>query len=301
MTDQNPKRKVLGKGLGALLSSKTSAAPPPEPVVEKPADTTLAIDEIQANPLQPRIIFDPPALHELALSIRANGIIQPLVVRMVDGKPQLIAGERRLRAAKIAGLERVPVVIREIDEARLLEITLVENIQREDLNPLEVADAYQRMMLELGLTHEQIAERTGKERSTVTNHLRLLRLPGDVQQYLASGQLSMGHARTLIAIEDAETQIALAKKAAEEGLSVRQLEQLARAYSSAAKKEKEQPSAQPTLDANWKAAIQELQRVLGTKVSVQLSKKGNGKLEIEFYSHQDLQRIYELLAGDSDN
>jgi ParB family chromosome partitioning protein len=293
MNDQPPKRKVLGKGLGALLSAKPSAA---NTTATRP-DATLPIESIAPNPLQPRVVFQQAALDELAQSIRANGIIQPLVVRMVAGKPQLVAGERRLRAAKLAGLKEVPVFITQIDDARLLEVTLIENIQREDLNPLEVAEAYQRLMLELGLTHEQIAERTGKDRSTITNHLRLLRLPQPVQALIAERKLSMGHARALVPFEDPQEQIELANRAATESLSVREMERLAREHSSAQKQTKDGSSLKTSLDANWKAAVEELQRLLGTRVHVQLGPRGNGKLEIEFYSHQELQRIYDVLMG----
>lgn len=295
MTDQPPKRKVLGKGLGALLTAK-----PTSTVASSRPDAMLAIESITPNPLQPRVVFQQAALDELAQSIRANGIIQPLVVRMVGGKPQLVAGERRLRAAKLAGLKEVPVFITQIDDARLLEVTLIENIQREDLNPLEVAEAYQRLMLDLGLTHEQIAERTGKDRSTITNHLRLLRLPQPVQLLIAERKLSMGHARALVPFENAQEQIDLANRAAAESLSVREMERLAREHSSSRKQSKDADARQTALDANWKAAVEELQRLLGTRVHVHLGPRGNGKLEIEFYSHQELQRIYDVLMGEGE-
>jgi len=219
----------------------------------------------------------------------------------VEDRTQLVAGERRLRAAKLAGLTEVPVVYTDIDDHRLLEVTLIENIQREDLNPLEVGEAYQRLIVELGLTHEQIAERTGKDRSTITNHLRLLRLPEVIQQLVAVRRLSMGHARTLVPIPDADDQIALANKAAAESLSVREMERMARQHSSAAPKTKDATQSKPELDANWKAAINDLQRVLGTKVNVQLGQRGSGKLEILFYSAQDLERIYELIVASGDS
>lgn len=298
MTDQQPKKRALGKGLGALLATK------PADMLrdfrhEGAKPQLLPLSSIDPNPLQPRTVFHQAALDELAQSIRANGIIQPLVVRTVAGRTQLVAGERRLRAAKLAGLEQVPVVFTEIDDTRLLEVTLIENIQREDLNPLEVAEAYQRLMVELGLTHEQIAERTGKDRSTITNHLRLLRLPEAIQQLVADRRLSMGHARALVAIQDTTDQVALANKAAAESLSVREMERLARNHTSAAARPRKQET-KDELDANWKAAMATLQQVLGTKVNVQLGARGSGKLEIEFYSPQDLQRIYDLLIGPGD-
>lgn len=300
MTDQQPKKRVLGKGLGALLTTKPTTFANPLPQ-ESSLARSVPIRSIQPNPLQPRTVFHQAALDELAQSIRANGIIQPLVVRSVNGITQLVAGERRLRAASLAGLTHVPVVFSEIDDARLLEVTLIENIQREDLNPLEVAEAYQRLIDELGLTHEQIAERTGKDRSTITNHLRLLRLPDTIQQLIADRRLSMGHARALVAIHDTDQQITLANKVAAESLSVREMERLARQHT-ITPKQNASTAKEPQLDPNWKAAIADLQRVLGTKVTVQLGSRGAGKLEIAFFSHQDLERIYEILVaqrGDS--
>jgi ParB family transcriptional regulator, chromosome partitioning protein len=294
MTDPLRKKKALGRGLGALLTTKL---PADTPAGDGP--TLLAIDQVEPNPLQPRTIFHQAALDELAQSIRANGIIQPLVVRRINGTTQLVAGERRLRAAKLAGLSEVPVVYREIDDARLLEITLIENIQREDLNPLEVAEAYQRLVVELGLTHDQIAERTGKDRSTITNHLRLLRLPQVIQQLIADRRLSMGHARALVPIQNEEEQIQLANKAAAESLSVREMERLARSHSSAQRTKKSTSEAEQ-LDPNWKAALAELERVLGTRVKIQLGQRGSGKIEIEFYSQQDLERLYELIVAGQD-
>lgn len=298
MTDQLPKKKALGKGLGALLTTRPSAPRSDLGTAERPSATQIAIESIEPNPLQPRTVFHQTALDELAQSIRANGIIQPLVVRSVAGKTQLVAGERRLRAAKLAGLREVPVVFRDIDDTHLLEITLIENIQREDLNPLEVAEAYQRLMLELALTHEQIAERTGKERSTITNHLRLLRLPAVIQGLIGDRRLSMGHARALVSVADQEDQIALANKAAAESLSVREMEKLTRDYANA-KRSSKKPQRSTELDPNWKAAIHELEGILGTRVRVQLGARGSGKLEIDFFSHQDLERIYELLVADN--
>lgn len=298
MTDQQPKKRALGKGLSALLTTKPSDLHSTA-TVEASIPRVLKLEQIEPNPLQPRTIFQQAALDELAQSIRANGIIQPLIVRKKDGLTQLVAGERRLRAAKLAGLAEVPVVFTEIDDTRLLEVTLIENIQREDLNPLEVAEAYQRLMVDLGLTHEQIAERTGKDRSTITNHLRLLRLPQAIQQLVADRRLSMGHARALVAVPDTDDQLALANKAAAESLSVREMERLARQHSTLKKNRQPDHRAQD-LDPNWKAAIADLQRVLGTKVNVQLGARGSGKLEIEFYSSQDLERIYEILIGTGD-
>lgn len=298
MTDQQRKKRVLGKGLDALLSPRATAITrPAASALEIPASepTKLAIDKIQPNPLQPRTIFHQQALDELSQSIRANGIIQPLIVRRVDENIQLVAGERRLRAARLAGLTEVPVVFTQISDGRLLEVTLIENIQREDLNPLEIAEAYQRLILELGLNHEQIADRTGKDRSTITNHLRLLRLPHEVQQLLADRRLSMGHARALAALEDATTQIHLANQASAESLSVREVERLARDAGSEGKQQKQKSGRLPELDPNWKAALAQLQDYLGTRVRIHLRSPGKGRLEIDFYSDEELQRIYATI------
>lgn len=302
MTEQSPKKKALGRGLGALLTPRATAAAKPAPSPSFPVDSApqrLAITKIEPNPLQPRTIFNQQALDELSQSIRANGIIQPLIVRNVNGSIQLVAGERRLRAAKLVGLTEVPVVFTNIADDHLLEVTLIENIQREDLNPLEVAEAYQRLILELGLNHEQIAERTGKDRSTITNHLRLLRLPAEVQQLLADRRLSMGHARALVAIEDSATQVQLANRAAAESLSVREVERLARDASAAPKPDKQKTHRIPDLDPNWKDALTRLQDHLGTRVRIQLRSPGMGRLEIDFYSEEELQRIYAILLAEA--
>lgn len=301
MTDQQRKKRALGKGLDALLSPRaTTVARSATSMIAVPdsAPITLSVEQIQPNPLQPRTIFSQQALDELSQSIRANGIIQPLIVRRLDDGIQLVAGERRLRAAKLAGLLEVPVVFTQISDERLLEVTLIENIQREDLNPLEVAEAYQRLILELGLSHEQIAERTGKDRSTITNHLRLLRLPHEVQQLLASRRLFMGHARALVALEDASTQVHLANQAAAESLSVREVERLVRDTGSEAKQRKQKNGRLPELDPNWKAALAQLQDHLGTRVRIHLRSPGKGRLEIDFYGEEELQRIYATILGE---
>lgn len=301
MTDQPPKKRALGKGLDALLSPRATAVTRPSAnVLQVPAatPTKLPIERVHPNPLQPRTVFHQQALDELSQSIRANGIIQPLIVRRVDDNIQLVAGERRLRAAKLAGLTEVPVVFAEISDDRLLEVTLIENIQREDLNPLEIAETYQRLILELGLNHEQIAERTGKDRSTITNHLRLLRLPHEVQQLLADRRLSMGHARALVAIEDASTQVQLANQAAAESLSVREVERLVRDVGADGRSPKQKNSRVPDLDPNWKAALAQLQDHLGTRVRIHLRNPGKGRLEIDFYSEDELQRIYATILGE---
>src|SRR5712671_5861151 len=223
-------RKALGKGLAALLPGKTfgptTGAAVATAAISGPAPTILPVDAIHPNPMQPRVVFQPERLEELAASIRANGIIQPLIVRRHEGQYQLIAGERRWRAAKLAGLKDVPVVLQEVADPLLLELALIENIQREDLNAIETAQAYDRLGRELGLSQEEIGRRTGKDRSSIANALRLLKLPAEVQLLLAEHRLSMGHARAVLGLPTAEQQIEISEKAAAQGLSVRQVEAL---------------------------------------------------------------------------
>jgi len=290
---ENP-RKALGKGLGALLPTRPPASAPPPPAHEDIAQT-ISVDAIEPNPHQPRRIFQNEKLSELAQSIRANGIIQPIVVRRVGDKFQLVAGERRWRASKLAGLTQVPVVIQDIPDDRLLEITLIENIQREDLNPIETAQAFSRMASELTLTAEQIGQRTGKDRTTITNFMRLLGLPTDLQQLIAERRLSAGHARCLLALPGPELQREVAEKAVAQGWSVRQLERTTQRMMEG-RKPKHVDAVET--DPNVKAAIQEMERVLGTKVRIVEKAKQKGKIEIEYYSAEDLDRIYSAIVGE---
>jgi ParB family transcriptional regulator, chromosome partitioning protein len=291
----NP-RKALGRGLGTLLPTRPQpAAPPPaEPVAEAPAQT-VPIGSIDPNPLQPRRVFKAERLDELARSIRANGIIQPLVVRIVGGRHQLIAGERRWRAAKLAGIEQVPVCILDIPDDRLLEVSLIENIQRENLNPIDTALAFSALSTEFALNPEQIGERTGKDRTTITNFMRLLQLPEDLQQMVADGQLTAGHARCLLTLPTAVLQREVAEKAVSQAWSVRQTERTTQKMM-ADRDPKHVDEVQ--VDPNVKAAIQEMERALGTRVRIMEKRKG-GKIEIEYYSPEDLDRIYETIVGDS--
>jgi ParB family transcriptional regulator, chromosome partitioning protein len=294
-TDQP--RKALGKGLDALLRSNKTAPSvvSTEPVaVTGPGPLLVPIGDIQPNPLQPRTVFQAERLAELAQSIRENGIIQPLVVRKAAVGYQLIAGERRWRAARMANLERVPVVVQDFADERLMEITLIENIQREDLNPIEVAHAFDRLAKEFQLSHEQIAQRTGKDRTTITNMMRLLRLPQDIQLLLAEHRLSMGHARAILGLPTPELQIEVAERTTAEGLSVRQVERLVQKMS---EPREPKPAAEAALDPNVKAAIQELERVLGTRVRLTEKSENRGRIEIEYYSMDDLTRIYETIVG----
>jgi ParB family chromosome partitioning protein len=294
---ENP-RKVLGKGLNALLATRTQAPPAPaaDPPELKVAPTeiprTLSVDAIEVNPLQPRRVFQQERLEELAQSIRANGIIQPLVLRRAGERYQLVAGERRWRAARLAGLAEVPVVIREISDDRLLEITLIENIQREDLNPIETAVAFERLGRELNLNAEEIGRRTGKDRTTVLNTLRLLQLPKDLQDFVSEGRLSQGHARCLLSLPTPELQREVAEKSAAQGWSVRQMERTTQKMI-AGREARHADDVQ--IDPNVKDAIERLRTTLGTQVRIVERSKG-GKIEIDFYSSEDLDRIYGLIV-----
>jgi ParB family transcriptional regulator, chromosome partitioning protein len=300
-------RKVLGKGLSALLPQRHSPTyttpsievenlPPSSP--ENSWARTLPIDSIRPNPNQPRQDFSESGLEELAQSIRANGIIQPLTVCETPNEHfTIVAGERRWRAAKLAGLTEVPVFIRAVESDKLLELALVENIQREDLNPMETARAFEQLVDQHHLTHEQIAERTGKDRSTITNSLRLLRLAPEVQDYVAAGRLSMGHARALLGLERSASQVVVSKQIIERDLSVRATEALVRhAAAAQAPDANAQPRPEKKVDANTKAALEEMAMALGTKVRIVARTEHSGRIEIEYYSQEDLQRIYEVIV-----
>jgi len=236
-------------------------------------------------------------LEELAASIRANGIIQPLIVRRVGQQYQIVAGERRWRAAKIAGLSEVPVVVQEVADRQMLELALIENIQREDLNPIETALAYDRLAREMGLSQEEIGRRTGKDRTSVNNTIRLLRLPKEVQLLVAEHRLSMGHAKAILGLATAEQQIQFAEKAASQGLSVRQVEALVqeigsdRARGGGLKRETQQ-------DPNVRAAVDQLERALGTRVRIVEMSEQRGRIEIDYYSQADLHRLFQHIAGE---
>lgn len=275
-------RKALGRGLSALLREVETTTTGLEQV---------AVDLIVPNPFQPRRAFPEETLRELADSIRASGVLQPILLRRGDGKYQLIAGERRLRAARLAGLHAVPAVIRDLGDRETLELAVTENVMREDLNPIEVAHAYGSLQEKFQLSHDEIAGRIGVNRSTVTNTLRLLRLPEQVQEMVAKGDVSAGHARALLGLETAERQNELARLIAKRGLSVRQVESMVVSAQRA-------PRAQGTgrqVDPNTRAAALELERALGTRVKIVGSEK-RGRIEISYFSAEDLQRLYELLT-----
>jgi ParB family chromosome partitioning protein len=290
--EPDKQRRALGKGLSALLPKKTGTLPEP-PVEHATPGTRVAsvpIAQIEPNPLQPRTIFDPGRLQELSNSIETHGVIQPILVRRKDSHFELIAGERRLRAAKLAGLSEVPAIIQDYADDRVLEIALIENIQREDLNPIETAQALERLAREMNLSHEEIANRTGKDRTTITNMIRLLRLPSDVQLLVAERRLSMGHARAILGLAKPEHQTQLAEKAAAQGFSVRQVERLVKKVN-----EPREPSESPLQDPNIRAAVTELENALGTRVKIVEKSDQRGRIEIEYYSQEDLQRLYELI------
>lgn len=286
-------RKVLGKGLGSLLPSRPVAPPISQPTA---ALNKLPIESLAPNPKQPRSAFNQEALNELAASIKENGIIQPIIVRKVENAFYIIAGERRWRAAGIAGLKEVPIVVQDLSEDRVREIALIENIQREDLTPIEVAVALDKLSDELGLTHDELAARTGKNRATITNTIRLLRLPAEVRDGISSGQISMGHAKVLLSLDNEETIRELASRIMNSGMTVRQLEDTIKRLIETRGRKKAEP---PPLDPNLKAAIAEMKAHLGTAVRVIEKKKGKGRIEIDYESAAELDRIYSVIVGEA--
>jgi len=306
-------RNALGRGLGALIR-EPEAQVPPEPIPQPPHAVStgntaaapakdwaaaggpyqLDIDLIDPSPYQPRTRFREEALDELARSIKSSGIIQPLVVRPLGKRFQLIAGERRWRAAQRAGLDKVSAIIRNVPDALALEMTLVENIQREDLNAIEAARAFERLMDEFQLTQETVAERTGKDRTTVANSIRLLKLEPTIQDWIEEGKLSAGHGRALLAVPDSQLRMRYAQRAARGGLTVRQIERLAARRSRS--KSSGDVSTEAHADANIRAALEDLQRQLGTKVLLrQKTKLRPGQLVLEYYDDAQLMGIYDRL------
>lgn len=300
MSDQKPNRKksVLGRGLGALLEDSPAKHKSEEilPEVVKTGIFEIPLEQIQVNPFQPRVHFDKEALAELAESIKVQGIIQPITVRKLDSNEyQLISGERRFQASKIAGLTQIPAYVRTANDQQMLEMALIENIQRENLNALEIAQSYQRLLAECDLKQEELGDRVGKNRTTVNNYLRLLKLPPTIQASIRDKQLSMGHARALINIEDVDKQLAIFKKAVEEELSVRQVEALVKSLNEG----KPEKASAPELDPVRKYEINKLQQRLashfGTKVALKSNPKNKGEIKIPFNSASDLNRILEIL------
>ena len=280
------KTSRLGRGLNALIPEHQESA-----VAIDSQISQISVGLIKANPYQPRFEFDGQALEELKSSIKENGVIQPLTVRKKNEHYELIAGERRLRAVTQLGIEKVPVYIIKVDsKEEMLELAIIENVQREKLNPIEQANAYQRLIDECDLTQEEVAKKIGKERTTITNILRLLKLPETIQESVIKEEISMGHARALLSIEDAERQQEVWKKTIKESLSVRKAEQLAKELGRRPKKDK--PS-KPKRSVFLQKVEQELREILGTKVVVHSRREG-GSIEVEFYSPEDLNRLIEI-------
>jgi ParB family chromosome partitioning protein len=300
-TPHKKDKEALGKGIRSLLQSidadlKTTSGELKSSVVEAVTNMLrIPLDQIETNPRQPRHDFDEQALQELAHSIRLHDIIQPVTVsKLPTGKYRLISGERRFRAAKIAGLKDLPAYIRQADDQQLLELALLENLQREDLNAMEIALSYKRMMEELNYTQEQVAERMGKERSTVANYIRLLKLPPDIQVAVRSNQLSMGHARALINVDTVDKQLFLFHEIKNKSLSVRQTEELVRRLYKENTGVKN--SVKPTIPEAFKRIEDNLASHFSTRVKLNHNKKGEGNISIEYYSLQELNKLLDQLG-----
>lgn len=279
-------RQPLGRGLSALLGEDTNAD-------AKSTVNEVDIDLVEPNPEQPRTRFPDSALDELAQSIRANGIVQPIVVRKKGSGYQIVAGERRWRAAQRAGLRRIPVAIREIADDKLLEIALIENIQRQELNPIEEARAFRKLIDSIGLTQEELSERVGKERSLIATSLRILKLSSDILQLIEEGKLSAGHGRALLLSDDVAMQRRVAGNIIEKGLSVREAERILRGSA----KKPNTSIIKESKDPNVRLAETKLMRVLGTNVKISGGKAGAGRIEIEYYNSNDLDRLYQRIVN----
>ena len=296
------KRNGLGKGLDSLIPNKNEKKPKTsakiddrekkEEEVLKSGEIMVKINQVEPNRDQPRKDFDEDALVELADSIKQFGILQPLIVQKKKDYYEIIAGERRWRAAKIAGVKEVPVIVKEFTDQEIVEISLIENIQRENLNPIEEAMAYKRLMEEFNLKQDEIAERVSKSRTAVTNSMRLLKLSPRVQQMIVDDMISTGHARALLAIDDEEQQYILANKIFDEKLSVRETEKLVKALKNP-KKEIKKPKSEHTFV--YDNIEEQMKNIIGTKVSVNPKANGKGRIEIEYYSEEELERIYDLI------
>ncbi|MCX8160597.1 MAG: ParB/RepB/Spo0J family partition protein [Candidatus Saccharicenans sp.] len=277
-------KKALGKGLGAFIPEEFG-------ILKEDRYAEVEIDKVRPNPQQPRTIFDDQSIEELARSIKETGIIQPVLVVPEDDHYRLVVGERRWRAAQKAGLRSIPVIIRNLTREKQLEIQLIENIHREDLNPLEIAQAFQQLSTELGLTQQEIADRVGKDRASVANYLRLLKLPEEVKNFMLEGKLSMGQARALLGLEEPELQLQAARMVVERQLSVRETEKLVQRY------REKPPRAQKSLeDPDLRAVEEELVRFLGTKVTIS-GNRNKGAIRIFYFSLDDLNRIYDKIKG----
>lgn len=289
----------LGKGLDSLIPASVPKMEAEQEVVKTESNaqgTYVKITKVEPNREQPRKNFDEDALQELADSIKQYGIVEPLIVQDRKTHYEIIAGERRWRAAKLAGLKEVPVIVRNYTEQEIVEISLIENIQREDLNPIEEAQAYKRLLTEFHLKQDEVAERVSKSRTAVTNSMRLLKLCDEVQQMIIDDMITTGHARALISIEDPEQQYTIAQKVFDEKLNVRDVEKLVKNLNKPEKAKKE-PVADKALEVVYQDLEEKLKQSLGTKVSIASKGDGAGKLEIEFYTHDDLEKITDLLTG----
>ena len=288
--------KGLGRGINALIPEEPAETNEKvivkEVVVKEPAETKVRLSQVEPNREQPRKMFDEDALIELSESIKQYGVLQPLLVQKKDNYYEIIAGERRWRAAKLAGLKEVPVIIRNYTEQEIVEISLIENIQREDLNPIEEAQAYKRLLTEFHLKQDEVAERVSKSRAAVTNSIRLLKLNEEVQRMVVDEMISTGHARALLAVENPEEQYNLAQRIFDEKLSVRDVEKLVKNLHKPAKSKKVDDK---TMQVIYQDIEEKLKQKLGRKVTVTSKGEGSGKIEIEFYNHEDLDRLLDVL------
>ncbi len=292
--DTGAKKARIGKGLDALIPSGgvSKTVEKPVKVTDKDGVVNVKISKVEPNREQPRKNFDEDALQELAESIKQFGVLQPILVQERDDYYEIIAGERRWRAANIAGLKEVPVIIRNLTEQEIVEIALIENIQREDLNPIEEAQAYKRLLTEFNLKQDEVAERVSKSRTAVTNSMRLLKLSDEVQQMVIDEMITTGHARALLAIEDPEQQYILAQKVFDEKLSVRDIEKLVK---NLGKTKVQKKSKEKQLTAIYQEIEEALKGKLSTKVSIVAKENGAGKIEVEFFSHEELDRLMDLI------
>jgi ParB family chromosome partitioning protein len=277
-------KKALGKGLGAFIPDEFS-------ILKEERFAEIEIDEIRPNPFQPRMKFDDESIDELASSIRESGVVQPVVVTPEEDHYKIIVGERRWRAAQKAGLRKIPVLIRNIPKEKQLEISLIENIHREELNPLEIAQAFERLIGEQGYTQQQVAERVGKDRTSVANYVRLLKLPAEIQEHINSGAISMGHARALLSLEEASAQLFACRQIIDKNLSVRNTEKLVNKL-----KEKPPRTQRHLEDPDLRALQEEMLKILGTKVLIS-GNRSKGILKIFYFSLDDLNRIYDRVKG----
>ena len=294
-------KPVLGRGLASLIPRQASV--PPLPVggqddgVSNDIIASVALDRIQRNPYQPRAEFEPVALDELKRSIQEKGIIQPITVRRLGDEYQLISGERRVRAAREAGLKHIPAyIIRVRSNEEMLELALIENLQREHLNPIEIAISYKRLIDECRYTQEEVSQKIGKDRTTITNFLRLLKLPEPIQTAVRKGDISSGHARALVAIEDAGRQMEIFKKVLANSLSVRDVERLAREKKGGKPGRREAGRGSSAASSSLASVEEKLRRILGTRIRVSMQPDGKGEILIEYYSEDDLDRILELFS-----